>query len=340
MMEERISVIVPVHNGQEYLAECVESIAGQTYSGLEIIIVNDGSTDGTQAVCEELAGRYHNVKVITLPDLGVSEARNHALEQMTGNYVMFVDADDRLKKDTAEKLYSILTEKECDVAGCGFGIWHTEEELRRLMEAEPGEAEQNITITEYDGYRFLSEGILNGNSRCWSKLYRRETIGDIRFRKDYTIGEDMLFLVDIQPNVRKAVEISYQGYCYYQNPNGAMQRPFTIEYMDQITCWETAREQILKLDQRLADRATSHILISVMLTVGKIALLPSGKRREFRECLRLCRRKIKKELKVKGAYRYLPSGYRLKTRFFAWLPGLYVFLYHAGKNVCLAAKKP
>ncbi len=340
MREERISVIVPVHNGQEYLTACIESIAGQTYSDLEIIIVNDGSTDGTQAVCEELAGRYHNVKIITLPDLGVSEARNHALEQTTGNYVMFVDADDRLKRDTAERLYRILTKKECDVAGCGFSIWHTEEELSRLMEDEPEEAERNLTITEYDGYRFLAEGILNGNSRCWSKLYRRETIGDIRFRKDFTIGEDMLFLVDIQPNVRKAVEISYPGYCYYRNPNGAMQRPFTTAYMDQITCWETAREQILKINQELADRVTSHILISIMLTVGKIALLPSEKRREFQECLELCMQKIKKELKVKGAYRRLPPGYRIKTRFFAWMPRLYVFLYHAGKNICLAAKEP
>lgn len=340
MTEERISVIVPVHNGQEYLTACIESIAGQTYSDLEIIIVNDGSTDGTQAVCEELAGRYHNVKIITLPDLGVSEARNHALEQTTGNYVMFVDADDRLKRDTAERLYRILTKKECDVAGCGFSIWHTEEELSRLMEDEPEEAERNLTITEYDGYRFLAEGILNGNSRCWSKLYRRETIGDIRFRKDFTIGEDMLFLVDIQPNVRKAVEMSYPGYCYYRNPNGAMQRPFTIEYMDQITCWETAREQILKVDQELADRVTSHILISIMLTVGKIAVLPPEKRREFQECLKLCKRKIKKELKIKGAYRRLPPGYRIKTRFFAWMPKLYVFLYHAGKNICLAAKEP
>lgn len=335
MMDERVSVIVPVHNGQEYLAACVESIAGQTYSDLEIIIVNDGSTDGTQDVCEELAGRYQNVKIITLPDLGVSVARNYALEQTTGNYIMFVDADDRLKRDTVERLYRILTGKECDVAGCGFSIWQTEEELGRLMEDEPEVAERNLTITEYDGYRFLAEGILNGNSRCWSKLYRRETIGDIRFRKDFTIGEDMLFLVDIQPNVRKAAEISYPGYCYYQNPNGAMQRPFTIEYMDQITCWETAREQILKLDQGLADRVTSHILISIMLTVGKIAVLPLKKRREFQECLRLCRRKIKKELKVKGAYKRLPSGYRIKTRFFAWLPKLYVFLYHAGKK-CLS----
>ncbi len=295
MMDERISVIVPVHNGQEYLAACVESIAEQTYSELEIIIVNDGSTDGTQAVCEELAGRYHNVKIITLPDLGVSEARNHALEQMTGNYVMFVDADDRLKRDTAERLYEVLTKKECDVAGCGFGIWHTEEELSRLMEDEPEEAERNLTITEYDGYRFLAEGILNGNSRCWSKLYRRETVGDIRFRKDFTIGEDMLFLVDIQPKVRRAAEMSYPGYCYYRNPNGAMQRPFTIEYMDQIACWETARERILKIDRGLTDRVTSHILISVMLTVGKIALLPPEKRRDFQACLKLCRPKIKKE---------------------------------------------
>lgn len=90
---DQISVIVPVHNGASYLEECIDSILAQDYEALEVLIVNDGSTDDTAGVCERLCGQYACLRVITLPDLGVSVARNRGLEQAEGDYIMFVDAD-------------------------------------------------------------------------------------------------------------------------------------------------------------------------------------------------------------------------------------------------------
>ncbi len=328
-MEERISVIIPVHNGQDYIEACVESVAGQTYPELEILVVNDGSTDDTQQICEKLTKRHENLRVFTQPDVGVSAARNYAIEQAKGDYLMFVDADDRICPDVAARLYQVLTETHSDIAGCGFRIWHTEEELRRILQtAQTAGAAENVTRTEYVGSHFLTDSVLQDNCRCWSKLYRRETVGKIRFRADITIGEDMLFLIDMGPHVKKAVEIAYPGYCYYQNPYGAMQRQFTKKHMDQITCWELARDIVVEKDQTLFDRMTAKILVAVMLTVGKIAVLPGDKRRSEREYLAICEKRLKQEMQVSGARAFLSRGYRIKTWVFARMPKGYVFFYH------------
>ena len=132
--QPQISVIIPVHNGQTYPEACTESVEKQTEQTLEVIVVNDGSTDGTAAVCERLTKQYDNLRVITLPDLGVSVARNHGLEQSEGDCITFVDADDRMRPGTLAGLYRILCETDSDMAGCAFAVWSRQEEWKALAE--------------------------------------------------------------------------------------------------------------------------------------------------------------------------------------------------------------
>ncbi|MDE6404327.1 MAG: glycosyltransferase [Lachnospiraceae bacterium] len=331
---DQISVIVPVHNGASYLEECIDSILAQDYEALEVLIVNDGSTDNTAKLCDRLCGLHDCLRVITLPDLGVSVARNRGLEQARGAYVMFVDADDRLRPGVLKSLYGLLCQTDSDMAGCSFAAWGTPEEWERLrVEKEMPEALAGSDAGKvYDSDAYLKENILRGNTRCWSKLYRRELIGQVRFREGLTIGEDMLFLVELLPRMRRAVETDYPGYGYYQNPGGAMRRPFTPDYMDQIYCWEMARELIVKRDASLSAQTDAQIMVAVMLTVGKIALLFGKERRKAGEYLRVCHRKLKEFVKEKECYPYLPEGYGIKVRLFACLPGLYVWLYHYGRG--------
>lgn len=331
---DQISVIVPVHNGASYLEECIDSILAQDYEALEVLIINDGSTDNTAEVCERLCGQHGCLRVITLPDLGVSVARNRGLEQAQGGYVMFVDADDRLCPGVLKSLHRLLLRTGSDMAGCAFAQWGSSAEWERLRTGKemPEELTGGNAGKIYDSDGYLKENILRGNTRCWSKLYRRELIGQVRFREGLTIGEDMLFLVELLPRMRQAVETAYPGYGYYQNPAGAMQRPFTPDYMDQIYCWEIARELIVKREQDLSVQADAQIMVAVMLTVGKIALLPGRERRKAKEYLRVCHRKLKGIAREKACYPCLPPGYGTKVRLFACLPGLYVWLYHCMKR--------
>ena len=322
-----ISVIVPVYNGQDYLEDCIDSIEKQTYENTEIIIINDGSTDDTASVCVRLREAYDNLHVITMEDGGVSAARNAGIDAANGVFVTFVDADDRLRSKTLRVLYDCIMRTGSDVAGCGFFSWRKEEEWEAFLR----EKCRIGRPVEYTPSQFLREQLLRGNSRCCSKLYRRSAIGELRFPQELSIGEDMLFLVRILPFLRKIAETDYPGYGYFQNPEGAMNREFSSKYMDQITCWELAREEALKLDPTVGIRAASLVITGIMLTAGKLAMLPFFERRKQKEYIKLCHEKLKEEMQVPGAYKELPKGYQLKAQMFLAMPGIYLALYHLRK---------
>ncbi|MBD5393020.1 MAG: glycosyltransferase [Lachnospiraceae bacterium] len=323
-MNHLISVIVPVYNGQDYLEKCIESIEAQDYDYLEVIIINDGSTDDTASVCVRLRQRYSNVRVINMEDRGVSAARNAGLDAARGTYVTFVDADDRLRPKMLKVLYNSILETGSDVAGCGFLPWGKEEEWQKLLIS----GYHINKAVKYTPSVYLKEQLLNGNSRCWSKLYRRAAIGNLRFQEGLSIGEDMLFLVRLLPYIRSIAETDYPGYGYYQNPKGAMNRKFSKHYMDQITCWELAREEILKIDQKLNDQVTMILIMGILLTVGKLASLPLKERKQMKQYVRICYDKLEKEIRTAGAYEGLSRGYKIKTKLFLYVPQLYLYLYH------------
>lgn len=332
-MKDLISVIVPVHNGEAYLEKCIESIVTQDYEELEILVINDGSTDATAEICSRLSGQYENLQVIEMPDLGVSMARNRGLEQAKGDYITFVDADDRMRPGMLRQLYEMLRETKSDMAGCQFAIWGTEGEWEQLVGKEkPQDLTEPVSEMTYDSSSYLKESLLQGNTRCWSKLYKRSLVRQVRFRQGLSVGEDMLFLVELLPHIERAVETTWPGYGYYQNPGGVMKRPFTPAYMDQIYCWEMARELITEQEESLAVQADAQIMVALMLTVGKIALLSGEERKKAEEYLRVCHRKLKKLAGKRACYSFLPSGYGVKVRMFALWPGLYVGLYRLQKN--------
>ncbi len=341
--EPLISVIVPVYNGQGYLADCIDSIENQTYDNIEVIIVNDGSTDRTADVCDSLQASYDNVRVLTLDDKGVSAARNAGIEESKGELITFVDADDRLRPEMFTTLYDCMTGTESDVAGCRFFAWSSESEWERAVSANSPDAdlvktdsiETDRTVKQpkvYDARTYLREELLKGNSRCWSKLYRRKIVGKVCFRDNLTIGEDMLFLVGILPFADRIAEMDYPGYGYYQNPTGTINREFTPRYMDQITCWQLAREEILRMDDSLDSQVTALWIVGIMLTVGKIAMLSAEKRHDNEEYIRICRERLKEAMKIPGAYGRLSAGYRIKSVIFRTFPDLYLSLYHSHKN--------
>ena len=332
--EPLISVIVPACNGQDYLENCIHAVENQTYGNLEVIIVNNGSTDETAAICERLKSEYDNIYVLTLDDAGVSAARNRGIEAAQGSFIAFVDADDRICVDMLQMLYQCILDTGSDVAGCSFFTWSSEEEWKQdaAVETAPGERTVGQTYV-YNVDKYLREALLCGNSRCWSKLYRREIFDKVRFSEELTIGEDMLFLIRMLPYVNKIAETDYAGYGYYRNPAGAMNGEFTPRYMDQITCWQLAREEILRIDVNLDSQVTALTMMGIMLTAGKLAVLPAEQRRVYKEYVRVCHEKLKETMQVSGAFGRLSAGYRMKVRMFLLCPSLYINLYHLLKRV-------
>ena len=116
----KYSVIIPVYNAADTLRRCLDSLLCQPFDDYEIILVNDGSTDDSEAICRAYAEGCRRVRLLSRPNGGVSSARNAGLELALGTYILFVDSDDYIKPDMLEKLYAALTKEDADIAACGI----------------------------------------------------------------------------------------------------------------------------------------------------------------------------------------------------------------------------
>lgn len=332
-----ISVITPFHNAEKTLAACIESILVQTERNWELILIDDGSTDRSAQIAEVYRGQDPRILFKRQEQGGVSGARNAGLAMARGRYVSFVDADDRLAPSMLEVLRTMLETEDADMAGCGFAPFAESSDIAALDTGEGtlcrGAVYDPALVETLRGDQFIERGILRSDTRIWSKLIRRECIGGARFRRKYTIGEDMLFLLELTPSLGKVVRTSAKLYYYYSNPAGAMEQPFTPRYMDQVKCWDAAAEWIaahrpeLMENADFAARLASIRAVSVMLVAGKLARLPGESRREYAALTEELLGRLEEALRVPGMKKQLPGGYPAKILLFRRSPALYYRMY-------------
>ncbi len=183
-----ISVIIPVFNGEDTLRICVESVCRQTYSHLQIIIVDDGSTDGTPALCEELSAKDHRILCLHQPNRGVSSARNLGLERAQGQYITFLDADDLLHSCALACMHQAIVDTGKGIAVCRY-VKGGENELPDLYSL----TENRTRILPV---KWILKDILHGSDQyayCWGKLWKRDVVEQIQF-PPLSASEDILFL--------------------------------------------------------------------------------------------------------------------------------------------------
>lgn len=346
MKEQLISIIVPIYNGEAYLDRCVQSILAQTYSDWELLLIDGASTDRTPAMCDAWQRKDERIRVFHAKEnRGVSEGRNRGIREAQGGYLMFVDADDWLLPDCLQRLYQDMQIPGVEIAGCGFQSCTDEDWDKPQRNAQTDQIGSSVFIAGKD---FLKEGILKRDTRCWSKLYRRNVVEGHYFREDYTIGEDMLFVWEVTKGANLISSSTYPGYCYYHNVNGTMLKPFRKTDMDQIRCWqfllgalrqENAQAEVQSMadvyDNDVISEAASILIISCMLVAGKLALLPGRARKEHEDIQRKCSQALKKTLRIPGAFEKLDRSYRIKVRMYSKAPKLYLTLYHIGKKVAM-----
>ena len=171
-MKAKVTVIVPVYNVEKYLATCLDSLVSQTYKDIEIICVNDGSTDGSGAILEDYSKKDHRIKVIEKKNGGLSSARNAGLEKCNTKYVMFCDSDDSFNKKMCEKMVGTLERDGSDIAVCGTKIiYSAHEEMKK--------SDERYYDLKYDGKRRITdEIIINTNVSVSNKIFRVNIIRD------------------------------------------------------------------------------------------------------------------------------------------------------------------
>lgn len=206
MQTPLISVIVPVYNIMEYLPRCVASITAQTYSNLEIVLVDDGSTDGTGALCDELAKGDERIRVYHKENGGSSSARNLALAKVTGEYIGFVDSDDYISENMYQCLYEGIVKYDVRVAQIG------RDEIDEQGNLLPNICEPPMT-DEMIGHReFLKELLMHrGDCSFCTKLFHRSVLAGKEFPTG-ALNEDFHFLIELLPEIGQIVSLPPQTY--------------------------------------------------------------------------------------------------------------------------------
>lgn len=228
-MGDLISVIVPVYNVKDYLDECMESICHQTYQNLEIILVDDGSTDTSGKLCDEWAKRDERIKVIHQENAGVSEARNKAIEIAGGKYLAFVDPDDRLELKMYEILMEEMVRSNASMVVCSY--YKIGENGERIPSKQSGLNSCVLSPQEYMDKLFINGRIKTTLVVVWSKLYRRDLFEKNRFPKG-RIHEDEAILHQLVLQADRISIIEEPLYAYRIRQGSIMRSGISLKKQD------------------------------------------------------------------------------------------------------------
>lgn len=285
-MSGLISVIIPVYNVEDYLDRCLESVVHQTYEEIEIILVDDGSTDSSSLKCDEWGKKDARIKVIHKENEGLSEARNEGIESSKGEFLLFVDSDDCIHRNMCYKLYEMLVKNEADVA-VGNVVRFT---------GQPIEAEISEQCMAVDKYYAL-EKIATDYIWCvaWGKLYRRELFSGLRYPKG-KLHEDEFLIHQVYYRCEKIIYTEEVLYYYYNNPQGIMNGAFTVNRFD---IFEALQERILFYKEREENDLYRLTVVELLLTMVRyVAELKACHQREYALQIRESCREILKEHKA------------------------------------------
>lgn len=264
-----ISVIVPIYKVEAYLDECVQSIVDQTFTDLEIILVDDGSPDNCPALCDAWAAKDSRIRVIHKENGGLSDARNAGLAVAAGEYIAFVDSDDYLKPQMLEKLLSAMERERADICACNILSCYPDRQIAwGCEEYTVGDSETILSMLYHDTAYPVS---------AMSKLYRRQLWSDIRFLKG-KICEDAFttyLLVDLAERI---VQLPEALYCYRIRENSIMTSAFRPARMDEEEAWRCNYEFVRQHYPRLYPAAFDFYLQKVSVLLHTI---PKAQRAEF-----------------------------------------------------------
>lgn len=217
-MEEKISIVVPVYNVEIYLEKCIKSILNQTYKNIEVILINDGSTDNSKFICEQLVEIDSRVRFFDINNSGVSFARNYGVEKSTGKYIIFVDSDDYVSKNMVKLLYNNMLNTNADLSIGKVKHVYSEEDI------EENSINDDIKIYEWNSKEALKEFMNTKRTSFFpvAKLYKKEFFNKFKFNSNYKLAEDALFLTELLlDNEIKVVYFDYPIYFYFHRNNSA-----------------------------------------------------------------------------------------------------------------------
>lgn len=244
--EPLVSVVIPIYNVELYLKKCILSVMVQTYTNIEIILVDDGSTDGSAKICASLADKDQRINVIHKQNGGLSDARNVGIDESLGKYLTFVDSDDYISSKMIEVLVNSILINECDIATCNIVKYH--EESQSISKTKQYNNSQVLQAVDALENMLYQKSITN--SAC-AKLYKSTLFNNIRYPVGKTY-EDLGTTYKLFSKANYVVLNSYCGYSYMQRKDSITRSKFSKNRMSGI---EFAEEQLRFVEKNHPDIA-------------------------------------------------------------------------------------
>ena len=318
---ELISVIVPVYNVESYVAECIESIQNQTYMNLEIILVDDGSTDASGDICDKYAAYDERIQVIHKENAGVSAARNTGIESANGDYIGFVDSDDYIAPTMYEDMLKLMVEHDLDIIECTAFRNNGDTNIEGCNDGslEIFNRDEALKMAMYDCFVAV-----------WSQLYKRRVISDVRFpvgRKFEDSAVSYLFIA----NTKRVGHINRCLYYYRLNPNSTTQTSFDAKSRwDFVLGYEERLQYAIDHQLPYVDDCNSLLMKAVLSCLTAYYAKPTGNQVYYDKC-----KKMIETYRNDASYKLLNSKYKL----FLWSFGRADWIHKIGARLSYFAKQ-
>lgn len=320
---DKVSIIIPVYNVEKNLSKCVESIINQTYKNIEIILINDGSTDTSSKIIEEYSKKDKRIIVINEKNKGPSAARNAGLKIATGEYVTFIDADDYIDSEMVENIVRVFKESKCDVVRSNYTYTYDNKE-KKNNENLKGIADKLYILT--NNREKLIKKIFLGEiqSYSWTLAIRRNILekNNIYFSEDVPFMEDIVFLVKLIFFIDNIFFVNKTYYHYYQNNSNSLTKNYKnyVRNMNNILIVKKKIESILLNNLKEADeyiKIINTIYISGIVEYLGVSIKSGQSYKEIaRELERIRENEIMKEMLSNKSLKVLQIHFRLHVYLF------------------------
>ncbi|MDD2203237.1 MAG: glycosyltransferase family 2 protein [Bacilli bacterium] len=306
----KVSIVIPIYNAYKYMSICLDSVVSQTHKNLEIILVDDKSTDKSMVLLKKYKQRYKNIKIISLrKNAGVSHARNMGINAATGDYIFFIDSDDFIGRDAISKMIKVASKYEADVVDTERLFWY-QRKSRILTFTEQKRLKEDLVI-----------GNIHNDTRSITypryvtgKLYKRSVIKDVRFDENIRCYEDALFNHQIKPNFSKYVYAKGVFYHYLQRPSSLI-NTINVNHMDYLyvgkeikVAYESNKYYKLNIKQIVDNLIMEDIMVILSVKIPKMKLSKMRKNKCVKDILELAGELSTKNLKKR--YRIVLALFR------------------------------
>ena len=311
-----LSIIVPVYNVEKYISRCINSILQQDYTNFEIIAINDGSTDRSGKILEEISKLDRRIIFFNVANGGVSKARNIGLSKASGEYVAFVDADDLVKSDIYSRMIYEAISKKCDIVQCNYEELYENGEIRKMIGID-----EEMYVNNNDIIISCMERKISAN--VFTKIYKKDVIKDILFDENISYAEDLKFVVECCGRASKISTLNFYGYQYFIRMSSADHSQINENFLSILTVSDFFLKKY-KYNNDVYPFIEKNDILQTKYLIDRISSQLNNDMRKFLPILRKRILAEKREIK-KNIFR---NNDMVKIFLITYIPYAYYFSYY------------